>query len=76
MTSHYEERALALRQSLGRSQGLTGEVRAILETFHERLGKLEDAVLPVEARETPSLRRIRDSSGEADMNSSQGPSVS
>ena len=46
--AYYDARLAALEESLRRNESVSAGVSGILESFHERLGKLEDAVLPVQ----------------------------
>ena len=48
----YEARLATLTENLGRSEALAAEADGILESFNERLGRLQEAVLPVQARPT------------------------
>ena len=46
----YEARAKQVREAVAASDAITKDVTAILTTFNQRLGKLEKAVRPVQAR--------------------------
>jgi hypothetical protein len=43
-------RAAALRGSLAHNRALTDELCGILGNFDQRMGRLEEAILPVQAR--------------------------
>lgn len=51
-------RAVALAGALDHSRALTDELCAILGNFDQRMGRLEEAILPVQARRGLRARSV------------------
>ena len=57
-------RAAALQQTLAHNAALTDELCGILGKFDARMARLEEAILPVQARVRPAARRAAASCAE------------
>ena len=57
--AHEEATLAAIQDSLKSADQMTKTMESILENFGERLGKLEEAVIPIH-RQTKDLQRLQD----------------